>query len=222
MNGLTLPHSTDPLDYPARFQFGQAGAPCGGASCCTDTCIQMLGEYWKEKTYTLSEIRKLAQAKTSFNESPCTGINAIEALNALAAMGITWYRGATNIDASFVATKSVLGPVLVGVAGGSYPNDVHGKCGQVNKAEHGGRTQCDFVGAHAVLALRYQKHVATGVTTHWDFVTRDPNHNSPARPEKPTFDRITLAQFNHAIRDLPIKTAFNTTFCLYPTKRKVL
>lgn len=214
---MTLAHSLDPLQYPARFQFGQSGAPCGGASCCTDTCIQMLGEYWKEKTYSLAKIRELAQSKTNFNESPCTGINAIEALNGLSLIGIKWYLGATNIDASFVATKITLGPVLVGVAGQSYPVDLHGHCGSINKAQHGGKTQCDFVGPHAILVLR--KYKEDGV---WKFITRDPNHHSASRPEQPKFDKITLAQLTKSIRDLPIKTAFNTTFCLYPTHKKSL
>lgn len=214
---MTLPHSLDILDYPARFQFGQPNAPCGGRSCCTDTDVQMIGEYYKEKTYSLAKIRQLAQAKTHYNENPCTGINAYETLNALSAMGITWYRGATNINASFVATKLEVGPVLVGVAGESYPNDLHGHCGSTNKAAHGGRTQCSFRGPHAILVVGKQKE--NGV---WYFITRDSNHNSPSRPEEPKFDKITLAQLNKAISDLPKKTAFNTTFCLYSIKRKKL
>lgn len=213
-------HSLKSLDYPARFQFGQA-APCRGTTSCTDTCMQMLGEYWKEKTYSLNEVRKLAQAKTHFDENPCTGINMVEALNGLAAMGIN-YRGATNITASYVATKVALGPVIVGVSGASYPADAQNHCGKINKAEHGGRTQCSFKGAHAILVIGFQKHIKNGKTIHWDFIARDPNHNSSGRPEKPTFDRITLAQMSKAINDLPKHSAFNTTFCLYPTKRKVL
>ena len=177
----------------------------------------MVGEYYKEKTYSLSKIREMAQAKSHFNHSPCSGINAYETLDALEAMGINWYRGATNIDASFIASKVEIGPVFAGVAGESYPNDLHGACGSSNKAAHGGRTQCDFHGPHSILVVRKQKE--SGV---WYFITRDSNHNSPARPEKPKFDKITLAQLNKAIKDLPIRTDFNVTYCIYPIKRKVL
>jgi hypothetical protein len=63
---VTLPHSTNIFNYPARFQFGQASAPCGGSSCCTDTCIQQIVEFYKEKTYSLQTIRNAAQRLTSF------------------------------------------------------------------------------------------------------------------------------------------------------------
>lgn len=222
MNILTLPHSLNPLAYPPRFQFGQRYAPCGGASCCTDTALQELGEYWKEKTYPLYQIRRLAQEGTAFNENPCTGINHIEVLHALNRIGITWYRVAFGMDANFVASKLATGPVLVGVEGHTYPND-RTRCG-TPKAEHGGRTQCNFYGAHAVLALRYQKHLDkdTNKLLHYDFVTRDPNHNSASRPEEPTFDRITKAQFDKSMKDLPRYTRFSTTYCIFPTKKKDL
>lgn len=216
---MTLPHSLDPLAYPARFQF-QSGAPCNGASTCTDTVIQMIVEYYKEKTYSLSTIRSLAQRGTNFDHSPCTGINYVEALNALSNLGVRGYQVAYGKDLNFVASKMLIGPVLVGVEGGSYPNSAH-SCGGV-KAEVGGRTQCNFTGAHAILALKYQRHIVNGKTIHWDYITRDPNHNSPARPEKPAYDRITNAQLTKAMQDLPKYTAFSDTYCIYPTKRKDL
>lgn len=217
---MALAHSVDPLDYPARYQFGQANAPCGGTTDCTDTCIQMLGEYWKEKTYPLWQIRNLAQEGSNANHNPCTGINYAEALHGLHRIGITWYEVAFGIDANFIASKVRLGPVLVGVEGNSYPADVHGHCGGYNQAEHGGRTQCNFHGAHAILAIGYQKHLdAKKRLLHWDFVTRDPNHSGSILP---TFDRITNSQLNKAVKDLPRYTVFNTTFCIYPTRSKNL
>jgi len=218
---LALPHSLNILDYPARFQFGQVGAPCVGKSCCTDTCMQMIVEYYKEKTYTLASIRRLAEAKTNFNEDPCTGLNYIEALNALSALGLSHYKVAFGINAGFVANKTLIGPVLVGVHYGSYPNSVGGRCGTINKAEISGKTDCPFKGAHAILAIKRLEHVVNGVT-HIDVLTRDPDHSSPARPEKPRFDKIKLAQLNLAIQNLPKLTAFTQTFCIYPTTKKTL
>lgn len=182
----------------------------------------MLGEYWKEKTYSLSRIRYLAQNNnTRFNEHPCTGINHLETMNALRQIGITWYSTAFGMDANFVANKLKLGPVLVGVAGSTYPND-RTRCGSP-KAEHGGRTQCNFYGAHAILALRYQRHKDDkGRTLHFDFITRDPNHNSPSRPEEPIWDRITKEQLNKSMKDLPRLSRFTTTYCMFPTRAKNL
>jgi hypothetical protein len=179
----------------------------------------MLVEYWKEKTYSLSYIRQRAQAGTSFNEHPCTGLNHIETLNALRQFGITWYNTAFGSDAFFVANKvSTYGPVLVGVAGHTYPN-WKTRCGYP-KAEVGGRTQCDFYGAHAILATKYQRHLTA--SPHYDFLTRDPNHNSPSRPEEPAFDRITRGQLDKSMKDLPRYTRFTTTYCLYPTRSKII
>lgn len=217
---MTLPHSKDILDYPARFQW-QSGAPCGGSSCCTDTVIQMIVEYYKEKTYSLAYIRKVAQAKTSFNESPCTGINYIEVLNALEALGITHYKVGWNVNAKDIINKVAIGPTLVGVYYGNYPKNRSGRCGTTNKAEHGGKTDCPFRGAHAVLALKRVNHLTTsGKYAHTDMLVRDPNHNSASRPEKPMYDRITLSQLDKSMKALVPYTPFKNTYCIYPTKRK--
>lgn len=218
---MALPHSKDPLKYPARFQW-QAGAPCNGSSCCTDTVIQMIVEYYKEKTYSLSYIRKVAQAKTSYDERPCTGINYVEVLNALKALGVTHYRVGWGIDANTVATKTRIGPTLVGVYYGSYPKYTSGRCGTTNRAEHGGKTDCPFKGAHAVLAIRKQAHKnSAGKILHYDMVTRDPNHHHIGyRNEAPAFDRMTMAQFNKTIKDIVPYTPFTKTYCIYPTLKK--
>lgn len=217
---MTLPHSKNPLDYPARFQW-QSGAPCNGSSCCTDTTIQMIVEFYKEKTYSLSYIRKVAQAKTNFDERPCTGINYVEVLNALRALGVTHYRKASGINASFVLQKLAVGPVLVGVHYGSYPKHTGGRCGSTNKAEVGGRTDCPFRGAHAVLAVGRRQHLSsTGKLLHTDVFVRDPDHHSAARPEAPKYDRITGPQLNKAMLALAPNTPFASSYCIYPTVKK--
>lgn len=218
---MALPHSLNILDYPARFQFGQAGAPCNGQSCCTDTCIQMIVEYYKERTYTLSQVRTAAQAKTSFDERPCTGINYIEVLNALNALGVTHYKAGFGSTWSDVWQYLDYGPVLVGTHYGSYPNAANGKCGTTNRAEISGKTDCTFTGAHAVLAVGKRYHTVNGVT-HKDFLVRDPDHASAARPEKPNFDRMTAGQLSRTMVNLPKYTPFTNTYIIYPTRKKVL
>lgn len=216
---MALPHSTNIFDYPARFQFGQAGAPCGGKSCCTDTCIQMIVEYYKEVHYSLSEIRRRAQASTSFNEDPCTGINHIEVVNALKSFDLGNYRAAFGVDASDVWNYVQYGPVLVGVHYGSYPN-WNNRCTNPH-AEVAGRTDCTFKGSHAILAIGRRYHTIGG-TTHKDFFMRDPDHNSAARPEKPAFDRITIGQLDKAMKNIVPYTDFNNTYIVYTTKKKTL
>lgn len=210
---MVLPISTNIMVYPARSQF-QAGAPCRGSSCCTDTCIQMIAEFYLRRTYSLSAVRKLAQSRTSFNEASCTGINQIEALNALKLMGLSHYRVATGVDASDINRMKNIGPVIVGVYYGSYPNKAVGGCSGV-RAEIGGRTDCGFRGAHAVLAIGGAVH-KVGSTSHSDIFVRDPDH----RVNMPRYDRIHLADLNTAMRNLPRYTAFSRTFAIYPTRRK--
>lgn len=209
--------SINPLAYPPRFQFGQPGAPCDGKSCCTDTCVQMILEYWTEKFQTLSDIRYWAEVGSTSNTSPCTGINPGETLNALKHYGVDFYKVATGVDANFVKSKVTSGytPVLIGVYYGSYPNIKTGKCGTFNLAREGGRTDCTFKGSHAIIALGSNNG---GLNV----VTRDPDHASPARPEKPHHDSITWAQLDKTMKDLPRYTNWNVTFCIYPLKKKVL
>lgn len=219
---MALPHTKNIFSYPARFQFGQSGAPCGGSSCCTDTCIQMIVEYYKEKTYSLATIRRLAQTGTSYNEAPCTGINSVEVLNALNRLGIHHYRVAKGVDANFVKRKVAIGPVLVGVHYGSYPTK-KGKCYSrgIKNAEISGKTDCPFRGAHAVLAIGQRPHLhSDGTFAHTDFFTRDPDHHSPARPEKPAYDRITGTSLGIAMKNLPKYTRFSSTYVIYPTQKK--
>lgn len=219
---MALPHSTNIFKYPARFQFRQANAPCNGSSCCTDTCIQMIVEYYKEKSYSLAYIRKVAQAKTSFDERPCTGINHIEVLNALNAFGLSHYNVAFGIDQNFVYQKLKIGPVLVGVHYGSYPTK-KGKCYKrgIRHAEISGKTDCGFNGSHAILAIGARRHLnSSGVYQHMDIYTRDPDHNSPARPEKPPYDLIRASDLGLAMKNLPKYTAFSQTYCVYPTIAK--
>ncbi len=208
---MTLPHSLDPLVYPARFQFGQAGQPwCLQKTACTDTCIQMVIEYYKERTVSLSQIRA-----ASGRPIDCVhGLNAPSALRALSAFGVS-YNAAWNIDANFVLNKLQTGPVIVATKYGLYPNDASGKCGTYNRAQIGGRTDCGFTGAHAVLVLR-TKDALKGL-----IITRDPDHNSPSRPEQPKFDVIGLAQLDKAMKGVTT-LGFSGTVCYYPTKKKVL
>lgn len=209
------------MEYPARYQF-QAGAPCRGSSTCTDTCIQMIVEFYKDKTYSLSYIRKVAQAKTHFNENACTGLNYVEVLNGLRALGVTHYKVGWNVNSEFVYKKLSVGPVIVGVYYGSYPKNISKRCGKLNLAEISGKTDCGFRDAHAVLAIGKRLHKSPNgkITLHRDIYTRDPDHHSGSRPEAPKYDRIRINQLERAMHDLPTHTAFGRTYCIYPTMRK--
>jgi hypothetical protein len=179
----------------------------------------MIVDFYKERHYSLAEIRRVAQSKYSFNEAPCTGLNHLEILWALEKFGLGHYKVGFGADAGDVWRYLAYGPVFIGVWYGSYPNE-HGRCGSP-KAEISGRTDCNFRGPHAILAIGKRYHTVNG-STHKDIFIRDPDHNSPARPEKPKYDRITASQLNVAMRNLPRYSNFSNTYIIYPTRRKSL
>lgn len=173
----------------------------------------MITEFYKERTYSLASIRRLAQNKYAFNESSCTGINHLEVLNALNQLGLSHYRASFGVDGNDIWNMVATGPVIVGVYYGKYPN-WSGHC-TVPHAEVAGRTDCGFRGAHAVLAIGRRWH-----NGHKDIMIRDPDHHSPSRPERPAYDRINTVQLNTAMRALVPYTPFTNTYCVYPTRRK--
>jgi hypothetical protein len=210
----------DIMRYSARYQWRQGG-PCGGSSCCTDTVLQMIIAYYKDRVISLSEIRWAAQRLTNYNEAPCTGISPQESINALRHYGIYHYRIGSGVTAHFVKDKILTGPVLVGVHYGSYPKNRNGRCGYTNRAELSGKTDCGFNGAHAVLAIKRQWH-AVGSGGHTDILTRDPDHYSYSRPERPNYDRMSIGQLGLAMKNLPRYTRWANTYALYPTAKKRL
>lgn len=215
---MALPHTRNIFDYPPRFQFRQPdGAPCGGQSCCTDTCLQMIVDFYKDTHYSLWTIRKRAQNRYAFDERPCTGLNHLEVLNGLRQFGIGHYQVSFGVGAEQVWNRVATGPVLVPVHYGSYPT-ARGRCNS-NKAEVEGKTDCGFNGSHAVLVIGRRYHTVNG-SRHRDFFVRDPDHNSPSRPEKPRYDRITFSDLNRAMRNIIPYTAFKNTYMAYPTQRK--
>ena len=213
---MALPHSLNPLDYPPRFQF-QATSPCGGSAACTDTCLQMLIEYWNENTVTLGRIRDI-----SGNPHDCTGDNPTEVGRVVNHYNLP-YKYASDVDAQWVKDKLAIGPVLVGVGyrNNKYPTKIV-TCGTYN-TEAGGKNDCSFTGAHAVLVLKTQGHRnARGVWLHNDVIVRDPDHGSASRPWKPNHDRFPVSKLQTAMHALVTDTAWSHTFAWYPTRKKKL
>jgi hypothetical protein len=117
-----------------------------------------------------------------------------------------------------------IGPTIIGVYYGNYPKNTSGRCGRYNHAEYGGKTDCGFNGAHAVLGVGHRLHYGyvngKKVILHRDFLVRDPDHHSAARPEHPNFDRISSTQLNRTVQALAPNTPFSNSYIIYPTLRK--
>lgn len=212
---VALPHSLNVYDYPPQFQFGNGAPYTLESTACTDTVVRMIINYYMEKDVSIQNIRKAAGGPND----GVHGLTIAEALRALAAYGVTWYRQASNVSATFVLQKAYTGPVLIGVGYGQYPSLHGGICTQSNVALLGGKVDCSFKDAHAVLILgNTAVKDATGKVIRYDAFLRDPDHWN----EKPKYDRITGSQLTKTMKALVTDTAWTGTFALYPTKKKVL
>jgi hypothetical protein len=177
----------------------------------------MMIEYWKERTVSLGTIRNISR-----NPSDCQGNNPTEIKRVIDYFGLP-YTYVTGIDAAYIRKKLTNGykPILVGVGYRAYPNKDN-RCGPIS-AEIGGRNDCGFRGAHAVLACEERAHRgAKGKFLHHDIYMRDPDHGSPSRPARPNYDRIKRVQLQNTMRALVTDTSWNNTFAFVPTKKKHL
>lgn len=210
--------SLDILKYPARFQFGQAGVPFSLAKvACTDTCVQMVINYYKDKLVSLNEVRK-DSGKPPYG----TGLTVSAALQALSRNGVTHYKWTLGYSRAFMKSKLALGPVIVSVNYRYYPSWPGSRCGG-NDAREGGKTDCNFTGAHAVLVIKMLPvYHSNGTFARYDFLVRDPDHNSAGRPEKPRYDRITEAQLKTAMENVKYYPGWEKPSVMYPTRKKTL
>jgi hypothetical protein len=180
----------------------------------------MILEYYTEKSQSLVAIRK---ASGGPNDG-VHGLTPAQQLRVLSASGVHHYKYAVGIDYNFILNKAVnVGPVIVYVGYRGYPLNGNNRCGTSYRAVVGGKTDCTFNGAHAVLAIG-MKRIAKpdGTLIRWDAIMRDPDHNSSARPEKPPYDQFPQQSLGEAMKHLVTDTDWNHTGCLYPTLKKVL
>lgn len=208
---MALPHSTDVFKYPARYQFGQPGVPMALAqTACVDTCVQMLIEYWKDRSVTLGDIRKASGGP----HDGVHGLNIPQTLKALNAYGVRNYKVARGVSPAFVHSKLSNGPAMTVVGYSRYPTYTQGHCGHTNDARIGGRNDCGFGGTHAILLIAH----AT-LPTHTGIYSRDPDHNSGSRPYRPAYDGISADQLSSAM-GLITHLGWSSTYLLYSDIKK--
>lgn len=212
---MTTP-SLNPLDYKARFQFNQPNTPAWLAkTACTDTCVQMIIEYWTEKLVPLTKIRADAGGPTD----GVHGLTVQMSLTALRKNGIYWYTWKNNVDGTFILQQAYKAPVLTGVAYSAYPRKVK-TCTAGPIAEVGGKIDCPFRGPHAVLVLGNRKHLdASGNLLHYDALVRDPDHWEASPPN---FDKMKGSDLTNAVKALYGTGGWTTNFAIYSTKTKKL
>lgn len=193
-------------------QFGQANDALsnGGATGCTDTCLQFFARFVKNVAYTHNQIRMKVG-----HTNPKTGLNSTEVGAWFRAVGLPYVvRFNLTVDQMLSLSRS-RGPLLVAEIYGAHPV-WKGYRGAPTRPVNGfarptgasGRNQFNWSGRHAIVLLGYTD------STH--VYVMEPNHDSGARPQNVAYDVITVAQFRALVAAW--KRSVGNTYCAYPTK----
>lgn len=163
-----------------------------GKTGCTDTVLQFLALLWTGRMPTHDEIRTVA----GVSGAPDRGLRPTEVQKVCDHYGLP-YRVVTDITADEVLTLSKRGPVGFGHEYSYWPEQrgaVYGnrhadgkRNGYAQPKGRPGATQLDAVIAHFGLVM--------GVSSFGNVFTWEPNHGSPARPERPPYDVMEKSQF---------------------------
>lgn len=188
---------------PRMQQFGQSNDNYvwDGKTACTHTICQFLALLWKKKAYTLNQVNSLAGMPVNARDSAGRprGMNNTELARFFSRVGLPYsIKYGLTFEQLLVASNR--GPVFYAMRYGSAP-DWRGKAGADGipngYAIHNGRTQFSGFenGRHAVLLLGYLPvRNSAGTIIAYRAYRKEPNHGSPARPERPPFDTITTGQ----------------------------
>jgi hypothetical protein len=179
-------------------QFGQSDDSLteNGSSGCTDTVLQALILGWKAKRVTHNQIRKAAGRGIA----TCSkGLTADDVRKVIANWGLP-YKVVFGMTWGDVLRASNRGPAIVATRYANWPNWAHYGGATRPKpwarpTDKAGRSQFSgFTGAHANLLLGYANWLNdSGVVVRVDAFVKEPNHGSPARPERPPYDIVLSA-----------------------------
>lgn len=204
-------------------QFGQSGdsSTYNGACACTHCILQTLVLAKTGHLYSQDEISKIAGYPWPVHNPRRRGMLWYsEIMRVVKHFGLPyapWAVDSALTTAIWTKFKGYLqdGPVMVAMRYSHYPenryavyNGIHADGRPNGYAISNGKTQ--LTGAetmgHAILFMAYYDDLQRG---RWIVDSFDPNHGSPARPEKPPFDRITTKQAqviinSNRLRGLPL------------------
>lgn len=193
--------------HPNLFQFGQRDdeSTYNGSTGCTHSNIQSLNLAINGDYLSQDEISKLCDYPWPINNPGMRGMRVSddpnEELNTCIRKlhlpyEIKFFSRMTDSLWTFICQRNNLGPVLTAANYPYIPRKVGKGGGKNGFAELNGATQVGLVGGHSVIRLGYDKRRDTHGTlaTRWHDWWHDPDHASPARPERPAFDRFLSPQ----------------------------
>jgi hypothetical protein len=211
-------------------QFGQSGdvSTFGGKTGCTHTVLQWLIWVWTGKWVTHDTISKVAGYPWPAHNSAKRGLRPSEVQRVVNHYDIP-YQVRTDLSAAEVrAIARERGPVGFGHAYSWWPEwkgyrydgrTADGKPnGYARTLGKAGKTQLTgFTGAHFGVILG----VATDPNAPDIVYAWEPNHGSPARPERPAYDKMYVDQFD-AVYNSYHRTLGREPYALVPTERMPL
>ena len=203
-------------------QFGQQDDDevWGGRTACTHTCWQLVTLLWTGKRLTLNQVNRRAGMPRNATGSTGRprGMRISDQLRFVRAMDLPYiYKAGLSMDRIEELAKR--GPIVYGTRYGSQPSWKGRRGAEPPYARKYGRTQ--FTGAdnirHAVLlGIVREVTSASGQTIRTEYLRRDPNHGSPARPERPPYDIINPRQARREYHD--IQKVDGSLFAFVPRK----
>lgn len=193
-------------DHRDLQQFGQDLDTCklthGGTAGCLVCCVQNLVWLWTGKHVTMDQVcRAGGFPANKAQRNGQAGMLSSQAIRALAFFGVH-YKIVRGMSWSDLEKKSMShGPVIFFEHYGWHPEwkDYHYRGVKANGEPNGyaepegkaGKNQLSgFNGSHACILGGYYLHDDDTVTD----IIKDVNHGSPARPEKPAFDKYSRKQ----------------------------
>lgn len=212
--------------HPELQQFGQSADDWvwGGATACTHTIMQFLALLWTGHHYTLNQVNALAGMPHNA-KSPSGGTRGMNPTEMARFFKNAHIPMVVKFDLTFeqLMSYSNRAPVFYGMRYGSAPEKrgyrYQGAVAQPPFAIEGGKTQLVGFedGRHAVLLLGYLPVMAGGKVVRYEAYRKEPNHGSPARPERPPYDRITTSQAKKEYLDYKNMLG-NRLYAAIPTK----
>jgi hypothetical protein len=207
-------------------QFGQGSdySAFDGATACTHVVLQALALIWLGRRLSIDQISALARYYRERNVlGQPRGLNNVEFSTVCLELELP-YTVVFGLSASDMVRYSNRGPVSYGMRHGSHPDRrgyvYRGVSARAPYAIRGGQTQLTGFenGRHMDLFLGYRTtETSAGRTNGYRGWTKDPNHGSSARPERPPFDEVTVQQVQREYLDF-LKTGANNVYCAIPTR----
>jgi hypothetical protein len=216
-------HALAILGRRNRYQFGQPDdhLVLDGAVACTDAAIQMTKLIADGRRVSLNKVRVLSGAP---QDQPLT---SDEALLALHRLGLPYARVVGETAGRLLDIARRRGPVIICERYWSHPQwkgytyggiTLTGKArndngrivrpGFADPIGRAGLTQPTFRDGHAVLLACDDRRDGRRVA-----IVRDSNHNTPARPERPAYDVVSVPQLRRMLGSWP-----GSSLALVPTR----